>query len=99
MLSHVGEPLDALRVAIFQATRGQIRNLSIASTGDDSVVVRGDSQNYHILQLAIQATQQFGADHPTIRETRLVIEVNNGSPSEVVVLNDATSEHCQEANG
>ncbi|MEZ6131268.1 MAG: hypothetical protein R3C59_21545 [Planctomycetaceae bacterium] len=85
------ESLNALGLAIRQGTHGQIRDLSIDLTDDDCIVVRGDSRSYYGVQLAIHATQQFGASHPSLPETRLLVRVD-GSTLELVVLRGTSDE-------
>lgn len=85
------ESLNALGLAIQQGTHGLIRSLSIDLADDDCVVVRGVSRNYYGVQLAIHATQQFGASHPSFSETRLLVRVD-GSTLELVVLRGTSDE-------
>ena len=79
------ESLNALGFAIQQCTHGLIRDLTIDLTDDDCIVVRGVSRSYYGVQLAIHATQQFGASHPALPETRLHVRVD-GSTLKFVVL-------------
>lgn len=77
--------LDALGLAIRHGSHGLIRDLSVDLADDDSIVVRGVSRSYYGVQLAIHATQQFGATHPRLPETRLRIRVDTAM-LELVVL-------------
>jgi hypothetical protein len=79
------ESLNAIVRAIQQGTHGLIRDLSRDLTDDDCVVVQGVSLSYSGVQLAIHATQQFGAAHLVLSETRLLVCINR-STLELVLL-------------
>lgn len=76
--------LNALGLAIHQGARGLIRDLALDLADDRCAVVRFVSHSYYGVQLAIHATQQFGAAHPVLLETRLLVQVA-GSTLELVV--------------
>ena len=85
------ELLNAFRTAIHDGTRGLIRGLSIELTGDDRIVVRGSSQRYYGVQLAIHTTYEFADADPLFPESRLLLNVDGeplvlviGSPSDRV---------------
>ena len=79
------ESLNSLRLTIEKSTHGLIRELSLELSDDDCALVRGVSRSFYGVQLAIHATQRFGAECCLHPETRLLIRVD-GAMLELIVL-------------
>ena len=69
--------LNSFKKAIHRGTHGRIRDLALDFMDDGSVVVCGFARSYHVIQLALLTTKQFGNAHRISLETRLLLRIGD----------------------